>query len=291
MKHLLWTATCLAAAALVAGRADASGVGLTQHHPTGIVPAGHAYPSGDCGPGGACSGGAARGFPSVDGALPPPCSADGICYPKPETFGFHRTRWRRWPGDEATGPAPTPAEATEGDELLQPFDTPAPELEDQQAPPPIEDDPGAESDEPDDELPPLEIDLPPLPDRPPLNQPFAPPPPADEDGPPGLPFGMNSAAGPTIGWRTRGDTGEPADRDATPLLPDFPEEAPPRGERVESARLPRPAGDAPPALPNGFTLLKSPINLDEGRDLPAMPPSGLRLDRAVRQASAVGPRR
>jgi hypothetical protein len=40
---------------------------------------------------------------------PPPCSPDGACVPRPQTFGFYQTRWRTFPGDLAAIP-PTPAE-------------------------------------------------------------------------------------------------------------------------------------------------------------------------------------
>jgi hypothetical protein len=40
---------------------------------------------------------------------PPPCSPDGVCLPRPQTFGWYQTRWRTFPGDVAVKP-PTPAE-------------------------------------------------------------------------------------------------------------------------------------------------------------------------------------
>ena len=48
---------------------------------------------------------------AAPGQTPPPCSPDGVCVPRPETFGFYATRWRRFPGDRF-GVAPTPADAT-----------------------------------------------------------------------------------------------------------------------------------------------------------------------------------
>ena len=39
---------------------------------------------------------------------PPPCAADGACYPKRTTWGYYKTNWRPWPGDKA-GIQPTPA--------------------------------------------------------------------------------------------------------------------------------------------------------------------------------------
>lgn len=40
---------------------------------------------------------------------PPPCAADGACYPRRDTWGNYVTRWRPWPGDQI-GLAPTPEE-------------------------------------------------------------------------------------------------------------------------------------------------------------------------------------
>jgi hypothetical protein len=71
------------------------------------------------------------------GPLPPtpcPCSADGVCRPNRATWGYSRTRWRAWPGEEQLGQQPTPVDGTtagEGDDQpLPPFETPLPEQED-----------------------------------------------------------------------------------------------------------------------------------------------------------------
>ncbi len=40
---------------------------------------------------------------------PPPCSPDGVCLPRPQTFGWYQTRWRTFPGDVAAA-GPTPAD-------------------------------------------------------------------------------------------------------------------------------------------------------------------------------------
>ena len=73
--------------------------------------------------------------PPLDRPTPPPCCADGICYPKPDTWGVYGTRWRRWPGDELE---PTPASRAPGKAVpdLEPYETLPPELEDRSAPPP-----------------------------------------------------------------------------------------------------------------------------------------------------------
>ena len=257
---------------IAAPGAFASGVGLTQPRPATVVPVGYACPSGQCAAGAPCGCGSLGGA-CLDGQTPPACSADGVCIPKRSTFGFYNTRWRRWPGD-SDQTEPTPTEAIQGDELLRPFDTPAPEKEDQQAPPPIEDDPGNTSAEEDD-LPPLEIDLPPLPERRLFDAPAAP----EDEGPPPLPFGMKSIDRPSMTWQPqdRGDEVREARR-----LPDLPTSTPrfiePRRGSADRN------GVAPPPLPGGFTLHR--------RDaLPSLNREPVRVDAAVRPVSAVGPAR
>jgi len=64
---------------------------------------------------------------------PPPCCADGFCYPNYTTWGHYATRWRRWP-IEAAGPdagAPRPLGPD-----LSPYSPPTMEEEDRRAPPP-----------------------------------------------------------------------------------------------------------------------------------------------------------
>jgi hypothetical protein len=85
---------------------------------------------------GATHGLLANGPPPMDRPTPPPCCADGLCYPNPVTWGHYPTRWRRWPGDyleplppQLTPPAPLPAD-------LPPYEAPSPEEEDRRAPPP-----------------------------------------------------------------------------------------------------------------------------------------------------------
>jgi hypothetical protein len=67
---------------------------------------------------------------------PPPCCADGYCYPNCETWGHYRTRWRRWPIEIA---ATTPTGAATPRPLgpdVPAYDVLPPEEEDRRAPPP-----------------------------------------------------------------------------------------------------------------------------------------------------------
>jgi hypothetical protein len=73
----------------------------------------------------------------IDRPTPPPCAADGTCYPNENTWGWYPCHWRQWPGEvlvpTAAGAQPTPAEGQGG--ALKPYETPTPEQEDAQAPP------------------------------------------------------------------------------------------------------------------------------------------------------------
>jgi hypothetical protein len=72
----------------------------------------------------------------IDRPSPPPCAADGMCYPNTKAWGYYPGRWRTWPGatyaSDTTQLQPTPADL--GPEL-RPHETPPAELEDKQAPP------------------------------------------------------------------------------------------------------------------------------------------------------------
>ncbi len=277
-----------------ATEALASGVGLRQYQPAKAVsPVCYDCPTGECQSGAPCSGCKLRGFACVDGATPPPCTADGACTPNRATFGFNKTRWRRWPGDTDSA-MPTPSDEATGDSLLTPFDTPEPEEEDQQAPPPIEDDPGFEEA---DELPPLEIDLPPLPEQR-LDMPAARP---LDDEPPALPFGAAPA---------RSSMPSMASDSTLPALPTFDE--PSRKSpvlRTTPVSLPNRHRkmNTPPALPEGFTqqdlprmplsqMAETPRLPEKLRRLPEMgrlPQMALkpspRVDTSVRPATAIEP--
>jgi hypothetical protein len=73
---------------------------------------------------------------AIDRPTPPPCAADGTCYPNENTWGWYPCHWRKWPGEELVptpaGTQPTPA-GRPGE--LNPYETPTPEQEDVQAPP------------------------------------------------------------------------------------------------------------------------------------------------------------
>jgi hypothetical protein len=67
---------------------------------------------------------------------PPPCCADGVCYPNYITWGHYATRWRRWPLEQ---PMPIPEELRPPPPLgpeVQPYEAPSAEEEDRRAPPP-----------------------------------------------------------------------------------------------------------------------------------------------------------
>lgn len=69
---------------------------------------------------------------------PPPCSADGYCYPNYETWGHYRTRWRRWPIEISAAPAaarPGAKPAELGPDVPK-YEALPPEEEDRRAPPP-----------------------------------------------------------------------------------------------------------------------------------------------------------
>lgn len=75
--------------------------------------------------------------PSVRAATPPtppPCSPDGHCAPQAGSWGYHKVKWRKWPGTEHLDAPSGPA----GGPQLGPVDKPRPEVEDQTAPPRVE---------------------------------------------------------------------------------------------------------------------------------------------------------
>jgi hypothetical protein len=74
--------------------------------------------------------------PLIDPPTPPPCAADGICYPNTTKWGYYPARWRTWPGTQLE---PTPAKGpTEDGRItpeLGPAEPPPAEVEDAAAPP------------------------------------------------------------------------------------------------------------------------------------------------------------
>lgn len=204
----------------------------------------------------------AAGPPPLDRPSPPPCCADGLCYPKPNTFGWYETRWRRWP-TEYLEPTPAgvkpPAPAVPD---VRTYETPTPEEEDRRAPPPTrrpEQPPAGEAPagaprEPAEEAPPTgpltpepeapsvppmpwdePIDTAPAPTPPPLGEPSGREPTSDSDLPPALPFQR-----PVIGNRIQSNRAavKPASM--------------PTKRQVDSAQ-PASSNDPPPALPLAMT--------------------------------------
>jgi len=144
------------------------------------------------------------GPPLIDPPTPPPCAADGTCYPNTCRWGYYPGRWRTWPGTELapepTSAAPTPAEMQRVSPELGHSETPPAELEDAAAPPsspkheppaaaaePSEKPPGSSS----DGLPPGMPDVP-LPDvETPTTTPLTAPPTSEVDPPPALPSALS----------------------------------------------------------------------------------------------------
>jgi hypothetical protein len=76
--------------------------------------------------------------PLIDPPTPPPCAADGTCYPNTGGFGYYQGHWRTWPGvqlEPTPSKEPTPAEGGRISPELGPSETPPAELEGE-APPP-----------------------------------------------------------------------------------------------------------------------------------------------------------
>lgn len=270
-------ALTLFASGPVSNDAVASGVGASIYVPAKAQPTVQqtSCQTGTCGPHADCDGCQRLGFACVDHATPPPCTAEGGCYPKRNTFGFTETKWRRWPGANYGGTGPEVA-GPAGD--LPAIEAPTPMDEDKRSPPPIEDVASPEDEEADEagfepptprppafdsDLPGVEIDLPPLPE---INQPGFRPPPAPRDGgPPALPFG---STGPRLNGKERW----------IPTRPAF-------GTSPAVLRKPANSDNPPPALPTGFTSTEPVKQL---RRLP-VPGSTSRYDGSVQQASAYQP--
>ena len=76
--------------------------------------------------------------PCVDRPTPPPCCADGKCYPNPLTFGVYPTRWRQWPVQyaQSTSTGQLPEGVQPDNREIPQFELPSAEEEDRKAPPP-----------------------------------------------------------------------------------------------------------------------------------------------------------
>jgi hypothetical protein len=183
---------------------------------------------------------------------PPPCTIDGACYPKHETWGHYGQRWRPWPGVDVRITKPEREERSVlGD---QGYETPPPEEEERQAPPPLE------TTRPEEE----ENGAEPPVDTPPLNLPPIPPAPGrtpeNGEAPPSLPFGqpMPPTPAPTTPPTFRplpGTEPPPPMPETTPRPTEVPLSPP--GARllpqIPGEPAPTIQQDAPPAMPLQLT--------------------------------------
>ena len=74
--------------------------------------------------------------PIMEPPSPCPCCADGACYPKRETWGWYKNRWRKWPTDTRPDIPGTDEPGKEGQlpPGLRGFERPPAGLEDRRAP-------------------------------------------------------------------------------------------------------------------------------------------------------------
>ena len=141
----------------------------------------------------------------IDRPSPPPCAADGTCYPNAGEWGYYPVRWRTWPG-VALEPVPM-REPTPEEQLgpeLSPHETPPAELEDVQAPPGTTKRPPpagpAVAPPAEGEATPEDGGAPAAPGQQPFSPPAAAPmtePGADADPPPALPLSISQPERPT----------------------------------------------------------------------------------------------
>lgn len=193
----------------------------------------------------------AASHPPIDRPSPPPCCADGVCYPN-GTWGVYPTRWRRWPTEPSAALEPTPERPQPRDlgPDVPPYQTPTPEEEDRRAPPPTRRPEGVEAaEEGDDVAPGATPTSPTTPTTPPVG-----PVPDGSGGPRSLQGPMESA--PSMPWD------EPTSSNDPPPAPPFAARqasqtnAPARpapnqatGPRVPVLRPADASADPPPALP------------------------------------------
>lgn len=203
------------------------------------------YPCQQCG----CHGGAG----CIDCPTPGACTADGICYPKRNTWGHYQGGWSRWPGDY-DDPLPAGVRARgDGDLPGVLIEIPKTE-EDLQAPPSSDaEEEGENGESTEDEGPGVGASLPPLLPTSPLTTP-----------PGGL---SNPPRGPAPGGPAPGGNDPPP---SLPPLPGFnrPLSTPPGGgigsgdgfSRVRPLPPTRRTAaasdrDLPPTLPAGFGVV------------------------------------
>jgi hypothetical protein len=212
--------------------------------------------------------------PCVDRPTPPPCCADGRCYPSPMTFGYYDTHWRRWPLENVGENTPqTGEQQLKG--VIPPFQSMPAEEEDRKAPPPTS---------PNEEVPPVRMQpsgtapngASTVPGSETRMAPNAPPPrqPGDQSPPTGPPRLLQPYEPQAPGSRPStgtGGTNRTGEADPPPALPFGPVlqsgMGPAREARREAvhptARAPRAANvnssndDPPPALPGTFANLSN----------------------------------
>jgi hypothetical protein len=199
----------------------------------------------------------------VDRPTPPPCCADGYCYPNPLTFGVYPTRWRRWPVEHLEpsrageyGPSGQPL----GDDIPN-FELPEAKDEDLRAPPPTAPREEPLRTAPQDSPPGPNSGAPPTPNTP---QPLQLAPPTESREPGAIrrtlePYEPKTPAPNTLNLN---DTGPTGDFDPPPALPFGPrltgEATPLRGvqkmpgmpvRQPAPTRSAAPSDDPPPSLP------------------------------------------
>lgn len=205
---------------------------------------------------GACGNWANAAHPPLDRPTPPPCCADGVCHPNPETYGWYATRWRRWPTEvlEPAPEAPEPIKKLAPD--VPPYVTPPAEEEDRRAPPPTK--PAAEASEESGETPPT------TPLTPPSGGSGLEPPPPSLLSPPAGPAGP-AAAPPSLMPRSSTPLGAPPG--AAPAKPPV---------RMPWENGDEPTGDLdpPPSLPTSqwASTGRAPVSATPTR----LEPTGLR---------------
>jgi hypothetical protein len=214
----------------------------------------------------------------IDRPTPPPCAADGTCYPSEGTWGWYPCKWRQWPGEvlvpTPAGAQPTPAELQKGG--LGPFETPTPEREDTQAPPSTAKKTETKAGTGEGESTNLEPEGGAMPPRIPREGVSAPPQPPQE-GPAGTPRGYSAPNIPTPNYPT---PNIPTPNYPTPYKP-APAQPSPMPTRPTTGDA-----DPPPALPWASNMRApattanavasrqaGPIGSRQGSDIDDAPPA------------------